>query len=692
MPPGGAPGGMPPGMPAGPQPGMAMPPGMEGAPPFSQGGEVAPQGFAQGGMVSHPPTPDGMPPIHAAAGAFIAPATRAAQFLSDKAGSLNAALGRMYMSPTMTQPYLENVRGPGGKFTAEQVARGGDLLYPTLTQGLAQNVSRLAEQYPRLSRFLPAGMLGAGAASEAMRPGPSGGQMSDLVNQIPIDTREDILRRAAEPTPATSIDISSPDASKWTMQRPGQPPTGLPYSMQPEEVEAENRRLLARFPTPVAEEAAAPAATGDDLGAFIQARLKDQEARDAARVKTGVKEAAKTLTKGERIKAGMAEYEPMFREILGEDKEAAKTNALLLLAEAGFKLAGTRKPTMAMAVGEAFAGLPRGLAAIAAQERELGAKVRSAALQQAISDVESQDKFAQALQLEALKGDFAILREQAKKGGNKIEDGGGGLRVVTSSSGSFIGTGIDPEDPTVKTAVNSRFTLRDTNNPFVENRGPAPTTIETDRSERTKLLSTLRSLDNSLSTLDNLKGVYANAYGPNAWFQDKVNNLLVPVLPSAVVRPNFDVADASTRITTGMNSILKNIASANDGGRVAVQEQEWARETARGISDPVKFFADKELAAKQFNSFEAMLRNARQQVLTQLGYETNDFVMRAPNTGTKSDPFVIPSDPNAQKTMYNFLGSSIGKVQDPQALVYLRMPNGRIDAFSPTQLRSLSQQ
>jgi len=121
------------------------------------------------------------------------------------------------------------------------------------------------------------------------------------------------------------------------------------------------------------------------------------------------------------------------------------------------------------------------------------------------------------------------------------------------------------------------------------------------------------------------------------------------------------------------------------------QEQEWARDTAKGISDPTKFFADKELAAKQFNSLEAMLRNARQQVLTQLGYEKNDYVMTTPNTGTQSDPFTIPSDPEAQKRMFNFLGSTIGKVQDPRATVYMRMPNGSIQSASPAQLRGLMQ-
>jgi hypothetical protein len=406
-----------------------------------------------------------------------------------------------------------------------------------------------------------------------------------------------------------------------------------------------------------------------------------------------IKEAGKPKEKSkvDRIREARAEYEPLFAEILGDDKESAKINALLLLSEAGLKLASTRKPTFAMALADAASGLPRGFAAIAAQERELGVKGKMAALQQAIGDVDAQDKYAQALKLQVLKGDYDLLKEQAKQGGGVSEDAGMGLRVTKTKGGSFLGTGIDPNDPTVKSAVQSRFTLRDTDNPFVENRGQAPTTIEQDKSERVKLGNTLRSLDNSLSTLDNLKGVYTSAYGPGAWFSDKVNNLLVPVDPTGLVRPNFDTADAATRISTGMNSLLKNIASANDGGRVAVQEQEWVRDTAKGISNPTAFFADRELAAKQFGSTEAMLRNARQQVLTQLGFEGNDYVMRTPNTGTKNDPFVIPTSPEQQATMFTFLGSTIGKLQDPRATVHLRMPNGTVQQFNPTQLRALNQ-
>jgi hypothetical protein len=662
--------------PAMPQGGIPMPQGMESAPPFSQGAE-APQGFAYGGEVAAPPTPDGMPPMYAAVGAFINPAMRAAQFVGDKASqygsAANAALGRMFMTPQgISQPYLENVRGPGGRYMAEQVQKGGNLLQPTFTQGLQEGVTRFAEQYPRAAQMaLPAaGALGLAAAPKGGSPSSGG---SSLMDQIPRDTREEIIAAGQRPVTMRM------DMNTMTQQRPGQPATPIPVAASAEQAPAPSsaadalREMTGAFPS--------------DFGAQEEAPARKEEAG----VAEFIKEAAKPKSKMDRIRESQAEYAPLYEELLGSDKESAKTNALLLLSEAGLKLASTRKPTFAMALADAASGLPRGFAAIAAQERELGMKVKAASLQQAISDVDAQDKYAQALKLQVLKGDYELLKEQAKQGGGVTEDAGMGLRVTKTKSGSFLGNGIDPNDPTVKSAVSSRFTLRDTDNPFVQNRGAAPTTVETDKSERVKLGNTLRSLDNSLSTLDNLKSVYTSAYGPGAWFADKVNNLLVPVDPTGLVRPNFDTADAATRISTGMNSLLKNIASANDGGRVAVQEQEWVRETAKGVSDPTKFFADKELAAKQFGSMEAMLRNSRQQVLTQLGFEGNDYVMSTPNTGTQNDPFVVPADPAQQKTMFTFLGSTVGKLQDPRAVVHLRMPNGTVQQFNPTQLRALNQ-
>jgi hypothetical protein len=394
-----------------------------------------------------------------------------------------------------------------------------------------------------------------------------------------------------------------------------------------------------------------------------------------------------------RIKTARDEYAPLFQELLGDTKKDTEINALLLLADAGLKLTRSTGRTPLQQIAEGAAGLPAGFAALAAQNKELEMKARQAALQQGITDVTEQDKAARALQMELLKGDYRLMLEQIKKGGGKIEDAGLGGRITVNPQGSFAGFGIDDKDPAVRTAIESRYTLRPTNNPFVVDRGAAPTTIETNKEERVKLGNTLRALDNSLSTLDSLKGEYANAYSPGTWVQDKVNNLFVPLLPEGMVpQSNVNLVATKTRINSGLNSILKNIASANDSGRVAVQEQEWARQTAADVSNPTAFFQDPQLAAKQFVSMEAVLRNARQNVLTQLGFEKNDYVMNTPNTGTRADPFVIPADPKAQEPMLRFLASTIGKVQNEKATVHIKSPNGAVHAYNPSALRGLVQE
>jgi hypothetical protein len=657
--------------PQGGMPPEGMPPGMEGAGPFPQGGAE-----------QAPPTPDGMPPLTAAAGAFVTPFTRAAQFMGDKAAQYGPAINQYLGNLTMrAQPTVQRVTGGSppmplsvqGRETLVQGPAGtivegvgtkmapytsmGPLMSPTFTEGIKMGVQRTAQEYPRvaeaLSRMSPALALGTGALSALPFMKDSSTPMSaeqkasydDKMAQLSaIDRMPSSTQQAAPPV--------APAAEK---------PAFAPMAMAP--------------------------VRPDEFGALAEVGEEKKSTQDF--IKTAIKE----KTRGERIKEGYAELAPLFSEILGDNKEDMKTNALLMLADAGFKLASSRQPTFAMAVGEASAGLPKGFMALLAQSKDRDLKIKSAALSQAFSDVQEQDKYAQQTKMEVLKGDFRLLLEQIRSGagsGSVInKDGGAGLRIAETKNGSFIGASVDPRDPTVQSAVQSRFTLRDTDNPFVENRGEAPTTVETDKSERIKLTSTLRALDNSLSTLDNLKGTYTSLYSPGTWFQDKVNNLLVPIDFTGLVRPDVNQADAAQRIRTGLNSVLKSVAAANDSGRVAVQEQEWVRETAKDISNPTEFFQNKELAAKGFSSMEATLRNARQQVLTQLGYEKNDYAMRTPNTGTQNDPFVIPTDKDSQRVMFNFLGSTIGKLQDPKATVYVRMPNNTTQQFNPTQLRGL---
>jgi len=374
---------------------------------------------------------------------------------------------------------------------------------------------------------------------------------------------------------------------------------------------------------------------------------------------------------------------------MGDSKDDMKTNALLMLADAGFKFAGDAKsPTMAMAFANAVSGVPKGFAAMISQAKDRKIKLDSAALTQAIEDVNAQDTFAKEQQMKILEGDYKILVAQAKLKGGKVLDGGMGGRISEDNNGSFLGFEIDKTDPTVTSAIDSPYTLRSTDNPFVEKLGTAPTTVETDKVERINLGTSLRSLDNALQEVFAIKSQFEELYSPGSWVSSQVNNIFVP-LSGGLIRPDVDQAKAASTVLGSFNRLAKSIASANETGRVAVQTQEWSQQTMEGIKDPEAFFKNRELAAGELNAQEARLRNARQQVLTQLGYEGSNYVMSASNTGTQNDPFVIAQDPDAQRRMYTFLKGTVGMAQDPNATVYLRMPNGAVQAISAGALRGM---
>jgi hypothetical protein len=680
-----------------PQAAGMMPPGMEGAPPFPVGPDGA------------PPTPDGLPPERAALGKFISGAARYGNDLAEgartmgrsvyEAGSDAVRAADRFLGDTFTRPYMDI--GPMTRDGRRLVGQGQDdlrMFQPdpyTAQTPMPGEGSRLrglntielrnptfTQAIEAAGRMNPKSFIGGVTAATA----PYSAQFaSDMVDRL---SRTADKRSGAE----SQVNLIPGQGEPLTNEKGEAIRKGEAFIPANETI-----NKIMREPSPIDTKPVMAPEQKPEESVIQEGPVQDGTSKF---IKKALAEPT-PKTKAQRIREEYAGLEPMFTEILGSDKDSMRMNALLLLSDAGFKLASTYKPTAAMALGEALSGLPKGMAALAAQARQNGVQLKTAALQQAVNNINLQDKFALDLQLANTKGmyrlkqsmlekDYDLQKTIALEGGTIIEDGGMGLRVQKTKKGSFVGTSIDPNDPAYNSAVKSSFTLRPTDNPFVEWRGAAPTTVETDKAERVKLGNTMRSLDNSLQTLQNLKGSYAGAYSPGTWFTDKVNNIFVPI-SGGLIRPDVNQADVTTRISTGMNQIMKSIASANDSGRVAVQEQEWARETAKGINDPAAFFANKELAAKQFNSMEAMLRNARQNVLTQLGYIDQDYAMNTPSTGTQSDPFVISADPAEQKRMFTYLGSTIGMVQDPNATVYIRMPNGRVDAFNPTQLRSLVQ-
>ena len=670
MPPAGGapppPGGAPEGMPAQPQPG-AMPPGMEGAGPLPQGG--APEA---------PPTPDGMPPMTAALGAFVTPMQRLAQFSADKLGNLGTqanALGGRLMSqgfPETFRPIYENMRNATGQYTAQQY-----LNFPTLTQHLSNVLPRTAEVAGKIPTPGAPALLGgtAGAylgrlfsSEKSEEEKADDARREALINLIPTDGNP--------PAPAAT----------WS---PGSSP-------MPEKMPAPAAPGAAAMPAPAAppkgptdSTSAFPVSTTSDdpLGDFIAEKLKAQQGREEAAPKAPqfVKEVAKS--KIDRIKEARDEYGPMFKELLGDTSEDMRMNAYLMLADAGLRLASTpNRPgsTPVSQVAEAFAPMARGFMGLVAQAKDRQLKVDMGALERAMTDIDSQDKMAAQLNLEILRGDNRVRTELIKQmsKGNLIQTlGPAGLINYKDSQGNEYEPVINANSPEFVSIVNSPNTLRQTDNPFVTDAGPiAQALIVKDSKRRGELVETVGHFDDSINKIDILQKNINKAFGGRAFFTDKYNNYVIPLFPGAEVA-NVDRQKAVEEFKQAQESLGKSLAMADRSGRLTVQQEKWARD-ALDVT-PAGFFTDPQLAAARLNQARAGLLNSRQGVVEQLGGTTSRLIARPMPLGTDNDPFVIPADPQGQQAMFNFLKGSFARTMDPNGKITVRAPdqldaNGRV--------------
>jgi len=749
-------GGMPPAPPAPLQGGM--PPGMQSAGPLSQGGaEQAPQGYAHGGSVE-PPTPDGMPPMHAQVGAFVSAGTRAADMVRSLGPRVapyleqaNATLGRTFMQPSMTQPFLENVRGPLGRYTAEQINRGGNLVYPTFTEGVSQAASQLLANSPRLASIVAPMTAAAGAATLPFVGGLSASSPMSADQQAAYDRTMASLtaidspeNRAKERDRAFTADRLAKlrNTPSFLEKPPAAPPKGTVRFGAVETTAA----------SPIMEDGAvdeAQLATSDAAkGKLTNAgpdliKIGTQNAAissgtdslvDFLKSITGKKKEGEETTESRisRIEKAKGEYAPLFDKLLASEGEDAKVNALLLLSDAGFKLASSTAPTFGMAFAEAASGIPRGFASLLAQQKDRKLKVDTAVLSKAIDDIDLQDKYAQALQMEQVKGtldimkenmrqsgllqrenisqdrqdarkniemgntfkqfvlgkDYDLMMKQLENSGVIISDAGMGGRIAKNKQGSYLDFYLDPKDPAIVSFLGepgkpNAYTLRPTDNPYVRNLGTSPTTMVKDEKQRAELGRALTQIENNLANIQQMKNLVKNVYSPGAWFSDKVNNIFVPV---GIGKPDLVTADSGARLRQLFSAVSRGSAAAAESGRISNQEQEWARDNAKDYADPVAFLKNAELAATSLAGLEAIQRNMRQEIGAQLGFVKDNLVMDAPATGTKNSPFVYTSDPEQQRVMSSYLVSAIAQKAPANAQFYIQMPGKAPQAYNPAQI------
>ena len=667
--------------PAMPQGGIPMPSGMESAPPFFPGAE-APQQFNKGGVAKRRGDDAQLLEGGGGGGGFTSPTFSAparppafevtptgqaalarppSMFNRDYLGGLDKYLGGKMMAP---QPSVSRLTGgsPPINLTRQQqealvqnpatgvISQGtgtrlapyttmSPLTSPTLSRGFSQGMNRLAAEYPRVAALLPPSILAAVGIV-----GPT-------------------LTEEQRSTPLTALEQAKYDETMRQIDAVNQP-TVNQRIMDPRDSSAARKTdiIPPALAPAMKQEEAAP--SDDPLGAFITEKLAAFDKREE-------KAAVKQKSKADRIRESRDEYTPLFEELLGGDKESAKINALLLLSEAGLKLARSTEPTIAMAVSDAASGLPRGVAAIAAQERELGIKSKSAALQQAISDVTSQDAAAAArsnlIAEYALKGDVERIKSQ----GLINKDGGAGLVIQENSKGSRVGVYLDQDyvDSVKQNPIAISFN-EERASPFVRDLGPAATVVTRDPKLRVKIEEDMNQIVEQLNTVRSMKDVVNQAYGPSTFFTGIKNEYFVPLLPDAIVSPNVNKAQVISVLKNGFSELGRGRASQD--GRLSVQQEKWQRENDEPIANPGGLLQNAELAAKVLQTKETALLNEWYNSATKLGVFDRNRVIDTPPTGSKNDPFVMPTDAASNAQMQAYLRATFGSVRDPNTKIYIR--------------------
>jgi hypothetical protein len=672
--------------------------------PPGGGGGVAP--FSQPGQTPAPPTPDGMPPIRAAGGAFITNAAKglrdfflmgadeaaaAAKSAPDVARAADAAAGRALLTPQPVMPRIENVRGAGGRFTKEQYVpdEAMDLRYPTLSEGIGQGLRDMASRYDTRTGAAIAGPASIAAIMQA----------SDYLSEDPTKTG----------APTEYVDVNGVPVEVdpyWGALGPRGMPMNPVFEMPttkaggldvvpPLEMDAS-----ATTPKTAAEllkdtTADVPLTTAtEDMLVGMQEDADSGKAM-ADRIKA-MAEVAKPKSRAERTKEAYEGLSALYKDVLGDGEQDRKTQALLLLAEAGFKFAGNAKPTMAMALADSLSGVTKGMSALAAQKSERDMKMKLLALQGATEQVAAEDKAAQARALQQAKtmGEMWKITYQANQDrmteylkadlerlkdlGFTFEDAGVGLRAVkTKKDKSFVEYRLDSNDPSIRSLVESPLT-NNMANPYVRNMGPSNSSMVTDKAERIKI----EARANKLSTMagdvfrlvNELGGV---AYGPGAFISNFTNNVVVPVTP---LRANLETAENVTKVNQLRQKLRSALAAAASGdSRLSNQEQEWSNTYLP--PDAAAFFKDPETAMKQLLTLGTILRNERSALMNQLGPQKDNLIMDVPPLGTQNDPFIWPSDEQSQAVMAGFLADSFGNFKNKDALVYVKMPNGSVQPF-----------
>lgn len=621
--------------------------------PMDQGA-MPPQGFADGGIVRL--QAGGDPQI-----AALLQRNFGARGASPMAApSFSRGLSLL---PGAAADYLGNL---GTRLARSPLTRMGG--YAGLAVGLGDAVTQAARGLRGTFGDIP---IGASNPDNFRPQGLSAAQTRAL--GMPDTMRDTLDRQLLEGAVDATGSVITPTPM---FPAPSLGPVQRPMFTEQELIDRASRMPAAPpLPTEIPAEpiaTATEAAPGEERAPTVQVKEAPQT------------EAEKTKTFIERVRQRKGELAPLFEELTSGDKNSQEIQALMLLADAGMKLArGSGRPGTSFASELAFAaeGIPGGMAKLAAQKAERDTQVKTAALTAAINKVESEDKAVRDIQIAELQSlrDYAKL--QLQYAGVEEVDLGAGLIQTKDKLGRTIAKTLDPE--VVSSFINNTNTVNPNLNPFAQPASGSRPLLLTDKAAREKAALEIVEIDNGLAQLDNVSPVLEKAYGPGSFVSKIREGIFVPLGVSTKPADVKALAQAQQQFAA-MRSLVARVI-AGDSSRLSNQEQEWA-ETVLG-SKPGSFFSNPEQAAKEMLTMRTFLLNRRMARGASLGYTDTLVQSEVPNTGTKNDPFVIPSDPQKQITLAGYITDAFRT--RPEGSVYLRLPNGKVDQFPVRSLVDL---
>ena len=415
------------------------------------------------------------------------------------------------------------------------------------------------------------------------------------------------------------------------------------------------------------------------------------ETDDPLKLFLAQKEKAYASSYAGRVEAQQKGLKPLYDKINEGSAEDAKTNALLLLADAGFKFASTTAATPAMALAQSLQGIPKGLASIAAQARDRRIKIDMAVLEHSMTRVDAEDDYARKLQFKLADYAKAIDVEHLKqlaKSGAKIENYPGGMLKTTDRvNGSFMGLSINPDSALYQSATDPYHPYAlSPSRPFVKDMGPTNMTPIEDADMRKELEKHYQATNTVLSLTDQLIGEVHTAYGPGAAIVSAWNNTLVPFGAPL----NKSNARAEARIKLIIERLKRNVGSGDltGAGKQAVSELEGAKAVLD--LNPNEFFSSPEAAAQKVNTLRTTFLNMRQEDNEKFGFSKHSYRATVPPSGTSADPFIVPADKTEASYLLRHLAQTYAPLVDPKAAIYLQYPNGSVKPVSPAFLTTLS--